>query len=60
MTVKEVAASLGISEKRVREYCRAGRLGRKVGRQWIITKEEFERFVRDDYTGEPGRPPKVE
>lgn len=58
MTVKEVAKRLGISEKRVREYCNQGRLGEKVGRQWIITEEEYRRFIREDYTGEPGRPAK--
>ena len=58
MTVADVANQLGISEKRVREYCRAGRLGEKIGRQWIITKADFARFVASDYTGEPGRPPK--
>lgn len=58
MTVDEVAEKLDITPQRVREYCRAGRLGEKVGRQWIITEEEFERFLREDYTGEPGRPSK--
>lgn len=60
MTVSQVAERLGISEKRVREYCRQGRLGEKVGRQWIITEDDFERFLAEDYTGEPGRPPKEE
>ena len=58
MTVPQAAERLGISEKRVREYCRAGRLGEKIGRQWIITEADFTRFVASDYTGEPGRPPK--
>jgi excisionase family DNA binding protein len=58
MTIKEVADRLGISENSVRRYCQAGRLGEKVGRQWIITEAEFARFVASDYTGEPGRPPK--
>ena len=46
LSVQEVARELGRSEKRVREYCREGRLGYKVGRQWIITRTELEAFKR--------------
>jgi excisionase family DNA binding protein len=46
LTVQEVAKELGRSEKRVREYCREGRLGHKVGRQWIITRTELEAFKK--------------
>ncbi len=44
LTVKEVAKELGRSEKRIREYCREGRLGYKFGRQWIITRAELDAF----------------
>ncbi len=44
MTVEEVAEKLGITPQRVRIFCREGRLGQRVGRQWIITEEEFEHF----------------
>ena len=44
LTVPEVAKELNRSEHRVREYCREGRLGKKVGRQWIITRAELEAF----------------
>jgi predicted site-specific integrase-resolvase len=57
MTVEEVANELGISTKRVREYCRLGRLGTSWQRRWIITREEFEAF-KATYTGKPGRPRK--
>ncbi len=46
LPVSEVAKELGRSEKRVREYCRQGRLGRKVGRQWVITRAELEAFKK--------------
>lgn len=58
MTADDVAEELGITPQRVREFCRQGRLGRKIGRQWIISREDFERFVREDYPRKPGRPPK--
>jgi predicted site-specific integrase-resolvase len=57
MTVEEVANELGISQKRVREYCRMGRLGNLWQNRWVITREEFETF-RKTYTGKPGRPKK--
>ena len=44
MTVDEVAEKLGLTPQRVRQFCRDGRLGQRVGRQWVITEEEFERF----------------
>lgn len=46
MTVEEVAEKLGLTPQRVRIFCREGRLGQRVGKQWIITEEEFERFRR--------------
>ena len=44
LSVQQVAIELKRSEKRVREYCREGRLGQKIGRQWIITRPELEAF----------------
>ncbi len=55
MTVEEVANELEISRQRVYEYCRAGRLGERWGKRWLITEEAFEEFKKT-YTGEPGRP----
>ncbi len=46
LTVREVAAELGLSEHRVREYCREGRLGQKIGRQWLITRAQLEAFKK--------------
>jgi hypothetical protein len=34
----------GISLSRVNELCRSGRLGRQVGRAWIITQAEIDEF----------------
>lgn len=57
MTVAEVAEKLDISEKRVREYCRAGRLGTLWQNRWLITEGDFNEFMKT-YTGKPGRPRK--
>lgn len=58
MTVEEVANELGITRQRVYEYCRDGRLGTRWGKRWVITRDEFERFRKEVYTGQHGRPPK--
>lgn len=55
MTVSEVAKELGITENTVRVYCQQGRLGQKIGRQWLITREELEAFKKTRRP--PGRPP---
>lgn len=46
LSVKEVAEELGVSENRVREYCQEGRLGEKVGRQWVITRAALDEFKK--------------
>jgi len=56
MTIQQVADALGITPQRVYVYCRAGRLGVRVGKHWVITREDYERF-KTTYTGQPGRPP---
>jgi excisionase family DNA binding protein len=55
MTIQQVADALGITPQRVYVYCRAGRLGVRVGKHWVITREDFERFKAASYTGLPGR-----
>lgn len=44
MTVKEAAKALGIKEARVRQLCRAGAFGYKVGRDWLIYPHEVEHY----------------
>ena len=43
--VSGAAEYLSVSKQRVRQFCGAGRLGTKVGHQWIITKAELEEFA---------------
>lgn len=58
LTVSEVAEELGITEVTVRRYCQQGRLGEKIGRQWLITRSELDEFKKNRRG--PGRPPKDE
>lgn len=58
MTVDEVAVELELTPQRVREFCQQGRLGRRVGRQWVITREELDAFK--ELPRPPGRPRKEE
>jgi len=44
LTTAEAAAELDLSEIRVRQLCQDGRLGRKIGRNWAITRSQLEKF----------------
>jgi hypothetical protein len=55
-TVAEAAEALELSEPRIRTLCQEGRMGRKVGRDWVITADEIE--AMRDRPG-PGRPRKM-
>lgn len=55
-TVAEAAEALELSEPRVRVLCQEGRMGKKVGRDWVITAEDIE--AMKDRPG-PGRPHKM-
>lgn len=44
--VNSAAEALGITPGGVRWACREGRLGRKIGRQWLISDEEIEMYRR--------------
>jgi excisionase family DNA binding protein len=54
LTTAQAAKLLGVTDVRVRHLCQEGRLGSKVGRDWVITEEEIERFERKP----PHRPKK--
>jgi excisionase family DNA binding protein len=54
LTVAETAELLGVSVERVRQFCYQGRLGHKVGRDWVITEEELAALERKPV----GRPKK--
>jgi hypothetical protein len=55
-TVAEAAEALELSEPRIRTLCQEGRIGRKVGRDWVITADDIESMR--DRPG-PGRPRKM-
>lgn len=56
LSTAEAAEVLGISERRVRALCKAGRMGRLVGDTWVIAPEEIEA----NRVRKPGRPAKSE
>lgn len=58
LTVADVARELGITQVTVRRYCLEGRLGRKVGRQWLVTRQQLDAFKAQRRP--PGRPRKEE
>ena len=57
LSVAEVAKRLRLSERRVRQLCEDGRLGRRVGgRVWVVSEREVVRF--EAISRRPGRPRK--
>lgn len=56
LTPAQVAEELGITEGTVRQYCQQGRIGRRFGRVWVITRQELETFKAS--RRRPGRPRK--
>jgi hypothetical protein len=55
-TTERAAEALGISVQRVKQLCGEGRMGVRVGRDWVITPEE----VEANRVRKPGRPAKSE
>ncbi|MHB8397814.1 MAG: helix-turn-helix domain-containing protein [Candidatus Limnocylindrales bacterium] len=57
LTLPEAATILGLSPATLRSQIRYGRLrARKLGRDWIVTRSEIERY-RTASLGHPGRRP---
>jgi hypothetical protein len=46
MSVEQAAEKLDLTPQRVRQFCREGRLGRRVGKTWVITDAELEAFAK--------------
>lgn len=57
LTIAEAAEELGFHYNTVYRFCVAGRLGQKIGRQWLITREELNQFKATPRP--PGRPRKT-
>lgn len=55
LTVPQVAAKLSVDVSRVRALCAGGRIGRMVGRQWLISSAEVAR-VRDELSQDTRSP----
>jgi excisionase family DNA binding protein len=45
LSVTEAAARLGLDPRRVRQFCKEGRLGQRVGGRWVIFEDELEAFA---------------
>ena len=55
VTLKEAEALLNLGAGTLRKHCLAGRIGRKLGSQWVLTPEDLERVRQMNHR--PGRPP---
>lgn len=48
-TPEEAAGTLGISQERVLQFCRQGRItARKMGRDWVILKTSLAAFSKEE------------
>jgi len=57
-TTAEAALSLGVDESLVRRYCRQGKLGERIGRNFSITELQLRRFA--EQPRKVGRKPAAE
>ncbi|MEB7812819.1 helix-turn-helix domain-containing protein [Staphylococcus xylosus] len=49
-TVEEVANSLGMNSRTIREYIRNGQLNAsRIGRKYIISQDDYKAFVSGDH-----------
>jgi Helix-turn-helix domain len=55
--IEEAAEIARRSSERVRQWCRSGKLGRRVGGKWMMGRGELEEFLGDRRT-RAGRPRK--
>ncbi len=44
ISTTEAAILIGVSERRVQQYCKNGRLGFKAGRNYLITRRDARKF----------------
>lgn len=54
VTVQQAAQELNVTQNYVRLLCNEGRFGVKIGRQWLISREELDAYKRTKRR--PGRP----
>ena len=56
LTTMEAAERLGVCQSRIGQFCRAGRLGQRIGRNWAITVAQCDKFSKiERLSGSAGR-----
>jgi excisionase family DNA binding protein len=56
VSVNEAAEFLGVTPERVRDFCREGRIGQRVGERYVISRDELRVFAK--IPRKVGRPPR--
>ncbi len=46
ITTDKAAQILGVSRRRVVQFCEQGRIGTRFGKSWLIDEQECRRFAR--------------
>lgn len=44
LTVLEISAKLGMRPRTIQRYCRSGIVGRKIGRDWLLSDADVEKL----------------
>lgn len=58
LTTDQAAERLGLTPGRVRQLAKSGRIGSKIGRDYLFTSDELDAFAAEDRPA--GRPPRNE
>jgi hypothetical protein len=56
MSIKDAAAEMGITPERMRGLCKTYKVGTRIGRMWVLTRQEVDWLKSLDRS--PGRPKK--
>lgn len=65
LSTMQAGELLRVDDSQVRQLCRSGRLGRKVGGTWILRRAEIERYILEirlhayQTPRSRGRPPNI-
>ena len=55
LTIDQAAKKLKVTPRRVRDFCREGRIGTRFGGCWMIDPDELKQFMK--LPRKAGRPP---
>jgi len=46
LSPRQAAEEMGLSLSRIKQFCAEGRIGQRVGKRWVILRDELEQFQK--------------